>query len=223
MKALGIGIFILFVMGLLFFTIQFVKRSNFAVVPTPQSKGTMVKTFVDIKGNITFDYPSSWELQYSAVSSKYAPVFAFANTNGQKGYFGVSRQVMKRFKSAAEDVEFYSEDTEFKSFLNEVVLKDVQVTGNTVTAIAPIEASEIEFELARQLTLKSGMPGFIVPYSVRNVKGSIYFIYSYDDLLMIVSAFADNQAVVTDSNRIDPGYTEFRSAIEGVMNTFVRL
>jgi hypothetical protein len=218
MKTLGIGIFILLVMGLLFFTIQIVKRADFSVVPSAKSKDVSTKTFIDIKANLTFDYPTQWQLQYSGTAAQYAPVFAFANANNEKGYFGVSRKPMKRFKTAAEDAEFYSEDPAFRSFLNEVVLKDL-VSGPS----APIEANEIQFEALRQLTLKSGMPGFAVPYTARNLKGTVYFLYSYDNLIMIASTFAGNQPTVSDTNRIDPAYTEFRSAVEGVMNTFVTL
>lgn len=215
MKTLGIGIFILLVAGLLFFTIQIVKKADFSVVPAVQSKDSGKKTFIDIKANLTFDYPSVWQLQYSGAAAQYAPVFAFANANGEKGYFGVSRKPMKRYKTAAEDAEFYSEDAEFRSFLNEVVLGDL--------AVDPIKADDIQFELVRQLSLKSGIPGFALPYSVGNIKGTVYFLYSHDNLLMVVSAFAGNQPVAFDTNRIDPAYTEFRAAVEGVMNTFVTL
>ncbi len=209
MKTLGIGIFILLVMGLLYFTVQVVKNSDFAVIPSPQSKEEAQKTFVDIKSGLTFEYPASWQLQYSAASAEYAPVFF----DGQAGHFGVSRTLMKRFKSAAEDIEFYSEDPGFKTFLNEAVIGDS----------APIEDNEIVFEKTRQLTLKSGMPGFAVPYSVGNLRGMAYFVYSYDNLIMIVSAFSGERPMAPDAKTIDPAYAAFRASIEGVMNTFVSI
>lgn len=220
MKTLGIGIFILLVMGLLFFTVQVVKNSDFAVVPSPQSKEAEQKTFVDIKANLTFEYPASWLLIPSAPSAQYAPVFLAGPAAGnpadlasQAGYFGVSRKPMKRFKSSAEDIEFYSEDAGFRTFLNETI----------VGGSAPIEANEITFEKTRQLTLKSGMPGFAVPYSVGNIRGTAYFIYSYDNLIMIVSAFIGNAPASSGGKTIDPAYAAFRAAVDGVMNTFVSI
>ncbi len=212
MKTLGIGIFVLLVVGLLFFTIQIVKKSDFAVVPTAQNKAADKKTFVDVHSNLVFDYPNVWILERSETDARYAPVFSFLNANGEKGYFGVSRTPMKRFKTVAEDAEFYAEDAGFRDFLNEAVLQD---------AVVSVESREISFGPLRYLTLKSGMRGFAVPYSARDLKGTAYFLYSRDNLLLTVSAFERGQHVAPEAGTSDRSYDEFSAAAEAVMNTFV--
>ncbi len=232
MKTLGIGIFVLLVAGLLFFTIQIVKKSDFAVVPATQNKTADKKTFVDVHSNLMFDYPNVWILERSDTDARYAPVFSFLNADGKKGYFGVSRTPMKRLKTAAEDAEFYSEDAGFRDFLNEVVLRDARHDDGAIVeksenvsdirnAVTPIESGEISFGRLRNLTLKSGIPGFAVPYSVRGLKGTAYFLYSRDSLLLTVSAFESGQQTASESGKSDRSYDEFSAAAEAVMNTFV--
>lgn len=247
MKTVGIGIFIILVMGLIFFTIQIVKQADFNIVPAPQTKAATLLTFADIQSNIVFQYPDSWDLQYANAAAQFAPVFrtgsaqsgesvaASGSGSSATGYFAVSRKDLKRYPTAAEDFEFYSEDKAFKSFLNEVVLKDLaNTTGGTDVrtsgrnlSISPIEDDEIKIEKNSKLTLKSGVPGFIVEYSVGNIRGTVYYLYSRDALQMVISAFAGNQpAVVAGGSgvaKLDPQYTKFKADVDTLMNAFVTI
>lgn len=230
MKTIGIGIFVILVMGLIFFTIQIVKRADFDVVPSPQNKVESLLTFADVKSNIVFQYPDSWVLQKASASAQYAPVFR-TEIGSTTGYFAVYRKDLKRYPTAGEDFEFYSEDTAFKSFLNEVVLKDlVNITGGTNVrtgdrdlSIVPITDDEIKIEKNSRMTLKTGIPGFIVQYSVGNIRGTVYYLYSQEALQMIVSAYAGNQPMLdaAANARIDPQYAKFKVDVEALMNTFL--
>ncbi len=226
MKTIGIGIFVLLVAGLLFFTIQIVKRADLSVSAIPQTKASEDQTFVDTNSSLTFQHPGSWILQRSGPADLYAPVFKVVNADGQSGYFGIARKAAKRYESPAEDLDFYSEDPGFRSFLNEVVLRDVVPQSGTSSAnridATPIGASEISFGKARPLTFRSGMQGFVVPYSVGTISGAAYFMYSYDSLIMTVSAFSGSQPILAGSGKIDPAYASFSAEIDAAMNTLIR-
>lgn len=201
-------------MGLIFFTIQIVKQADFKAIPSAQNKVQSLNTFADIKSNITFQYPEAWTLQSSDTSSQYAPVFKAVVADNATGYFGVSRKELKRYPTSAEDFEFYSEDTAFKSFLNDIAAKDSGIADDEIKIISSSRAA-----------LKNGLPGFQVQYSVRNIRGTVYYLYSRDALQMVISAFVGNPPVdAGDANmKNDPLYTNFRASVDAVMNTFLTI
>ncbi len=220
MKVVGIGIFIIMVMGLIFFTIQIVKQVDFKAIPSAQDKTQSLNTFADIKSSITFQYPETWTLQSSGASAQFAPVFKAIVAENAAGYFGISRKELKRYPTSAEDFEFYSEDTAFKSFLNDVIAKDSGIADDEIKIISSSRSA-----------LKNGLPGFQVQYSVRNIRGTVYYLYSRDALQMVISAFVSDQAIdagdagATGNPAVknDPLYTNFKASVDALMNTFLTI
>jgi hypothetical protein len=78
-------------------------------------------------------------------------------------------------------------------------------------------------EKPRQLGLRSGIPGFAISYSVANISGTVYYLYARGGLILLVSAFVDEQKAIMDTKTINPEYTAFRAAVEAVVGSYVTL
>lgn len=204
MKRLLIGVVIIVIVAVLFFTIQVVKSPklfNTQAVQITETKKGEDATFIDIKNNISFSYPKSWTMVDPKNVPSFVPIFSSeyiasstvggpAGSPARVGYVAIAKDTFTSLGSTEEEIESYSEDTAVSVALKALSQKDIEIK-NTKT---------------QKLSYPHALAGFIVDYdgysnSEMVAKGRIYFYRAGTKIYYAFSAFISSTGPITDTDR----------------------
>ncbi len=210
LKIILICIFIIIVIGVLFFTLQVVRNPGFKAPIAPQEKtdGTL-KTFIDTKRGFSFSYPSEWWLMDPVRLPGYTPVIGIEQHSGEIGLIAVSQRNMARQANMNADVEMYSDDLPITEMLSSLI-------GSPV---------EIHADETKKLTYRSGMGGFIIKYSgkagvdaeAKTVSGKIYMYYVRNEIMHSFSAYISDASAVVEKSAANVFLGQADLALQGLI------
>lgn len=209
MKALFTGIFIIIVIGVLYFVVQLVKSPEFktSLTPKPTTFGADTTTdtkegsniFVDVNKGFSFAYPKTWQ----PVSPEKVKGFAPLIQAGTGQYFTISKTLVKRGQNINVDIE--SMTTELPKSVRD-----------GVDALAG-EAMDLKTTDVKRLTFKNGVTGFRLTFEgqtkgdvlvAQYLKGNIYAYYVRGEILLAYSVYiSSEQSALVE--RSTPDFTPF--------------